>query len=673
MKRFLFLGILLSLSFISLAQTSKLDLANAAYEKFHYQEAIQWYEELLREDPRNDEVEEKLAHSYRKINDSRNAEKWYAKIVQYERTSSQNKLYYAQSLAKNGRYEEARRWYKIYAREARNDKRGAEFGKSYEDTSHFHQDAARYQIALAPFNSKQADFSPMYYQGGIIFCSNRDSKKAPFQLKFNWNNTNFLDLFYVKGRVGTPEYFHEKVNSKYHEGPVAFFNADRSMIFTRNNYIQGKFGQSSDGINKLKLYEAEMVSGQWDNIREFPYNDDEYSVGHPAISTDGNTLYFASDMPGGLGGTDIYQCNYENGRWGTPKNLGSIINTAGNEMFPFIDASGNLYFASDGHPGLGGLDVFLAQSQRGKFAQPQNIGVPINSSQDDFGFIIDIDRGDGYFSSNREGGVGDDDIYTFQTQTCDVIFVVVDSTQNTLIKEARIQITEMYDNQEVVYINENDSVYSIRTSFRTGYVFKVSKEGYQEGRLKLTEKDLLNCERYAQGGGDTLKIYLNPPALLTQNSKIPQNPNRRDTDKNTTLGLNPESNLPPMYQRRGFDPSKVYKIDNIYYDLDKYYIRPDAVITLNQILTILYQNPQMRLLLSSHTDSRADYDYNIRLSQRRSNAAYRYLINRGISPDRLEIDYFGETRLITPCPDGASCSEDQHQLNRRTELIILSE
>lgn len=640
------------------AQSAKMKDALKAYDLFHYQAAIEKFQEVLRNESNNEEAIEKLAHSYRKINDSFNAEQFYARVVQNQYVSPQNMLYYAQVLSMNGKYKESKKWYKKYARAVRFDERGHKFSKSYEDTTHFHQDAHRYNVTIAPFNSPQADFSPIFYKEGLIFCSNRENKEANNKLEFKWNNTNFLDLYQVVNN-GTPRIFHKKINTEYHEGPTVFHNGYKSMIFTRNNYHQGKFKTSTDDVNKLKMYLAS--GGDWSNVTEFPYNNDEYSVGHPALTTDETTLYFVSDMPGSMGGTDIFVSTFTNGIWSQPKNLGAPINTKGNEMFPFIDESGNLYFASDGHSGLGGLDIFISHYKNGRYDTPQNMGVPINSSQDDFGLIFDEDRGLGYFSSNRQGGVGDDDIYMFTTKTCDMLVVVVDSMKNEIVTDATLNIKEADNEREILYLTEAPGVYSFRTKFRTSYDLRAFKDGYEEGKKYLGEEDLLDCKSYLEGvTPDTIKIYLNPPGI----AKI--NRNNDTTQKNI-----PEV---PVYITGKYDSTKVevYDVVTVYYDLDKYYIRPDAANDLNKLLTTLYKYPEMTILLSSHTDSRASYSYNVKLSQRRSRSAYQYLINRGIDPKRVEIDYFGETKLVTPCPDGVPCNENDHQLNRRTEVIVLT-
>ena len=661
MKKGLLLIIILLASLGVQAQRARLRKANTEFEKFHYKTAIKLYEAYLAKNPGNKEAQTRLAHSYRKVNDSKNAEKWYGVVVNHPNTKPINKLFYAQALAMNGRYEQSRKWYKVYAQEVGHDERGHVFEKTYKNLAQFYEDASKYEVRLAPFNSKQADFSPMFYRQGIVFCSSRepdDKKKQSKKDKFSWNGNRFLDLYYTRGGVTSPEPFHKDINSRYHEGPVTFYNGENSVVFTRNNYYNGKFKKSKEGINKLKLYLATIVSDKFAEIVEFPYNDDEYSVGHPTLSSDGTTLYFVSDMPGSLGGTDIFKSTLKAGQWGPPQNLGPDINTKGNEMFPFMDADNNLYFASNGHAGLGGLDIFLARNINGHFAPPENLGAPVNSSQDDFGFIINTDKNEGYFSSNREGGVGDDDIYFFKLHPCKIAAVVVDSLTGRLIDGAQIKIHEEDTKKQVVHVNASKYLFTLQTKIRTNYLISASKEGYNTKTIEIAHQQLIDCKNQDRRIVDTIKIALGPPLIAGRDPR----------------GKKLRSGIPgPGIPGKKWDRTKAIQVKTIYYDLDKYFIRPDAARTLDELLVILYQNPTMKIGLSSHTDSRNTSDYNVQLSQRRSQSALQYLVSRGISPNRILVDWFGETKLVTPCPDGVPCNETQHQLNRRTEVIVLKE
>ncbi|WP_299458813.1 OmpA family protein [uncultured Microscilla sp.] len=659
MKKGVLLIIILMCSMWVQAQRTRLRKANVEFAKFNYKEAIKLYETYLAKNPSNKEAQANLAHSYRKVNDSKNAEKWYAVVVNHPNTNPTNKLYYAQALAMNGRYKESRKWYKIYAKEVGHDERGHVFEQTYQNLAQFYEDASKYEVRLAPFNSKKADFSPMFYRNGIVFCSSREpdeDKRKDKKEKHGWNGDRFLDLYYTRGGVTSPEPFHKDLNSRYHEGPLSFYNGENSVVFTRNNYYNGKFKKSKEGINKLKLYLATIVSDKFAEITEFPYNDDEYSVGHPTLSSDGTTLYFVSDMPGSLGGTDIFKSTLQAGQWGPPQNLGSGINTKGNEMFPFLDADNNLFFASNGHAGLGGLDIFLARNINGHFAPPENLGAPVNSSKDDFGFIMDTDKNEGYFSSNRDGGVGDDDIYYFKLHPCKIAAVVVDSVTGRMIDRAHLEIHEEDTKKQVIHVNASKYLFTLQTKIRTNYLITASKEGYVPKTIEITHQQLIDCKNQDRKIVDTIKIALGPPIIARKTGK----PSRGGNILRTPPG-------------RGWDSTKIIQVKTIYYDLDKYFIRPDAVKTLDELLVILYRNPKMRIGLSSHTDSRNTSKYNVQLSQRRSQSALQYLVSRGISPQRIIVDWFGETKLVTPCPDGVPCNETQHQLNRRTEVIVLEE
>ncbi|TAE51358.1 MAG: OmpA family protein [Cytophagales bacterium] len=671
MKKIIFtvaIGLFLVINILA----QSLDNAHFEFEKFHYKKASELYEAFLMKPSDkaeiNQKVQENLATCYRKMNDAKNAEKWYAVVITNPNTDPINKMYYAQFLAQNQKYEESKKMWYEYAIAVKSDKRGKDFSKSYQDVDKYFQDADRYTVEPAPFNSKQADFSPTYYQGGVVFCSNRELNvkelglSRDFDKKYRWNGMRFYDLYYSGGGVGVPKFFSKKLNTPYHEGPANFYNDDNAIVFTRNNYDKGKIGTSEDDITKMKLFFATKSGDDWTNIIEFPYNDKEYTVQHPAMSPDGNTLYFASDMPGTHGGMDIFKCTWTNGAWGRPVNLGVEINTKGNEVFPYMDKSNNLYFASDGWAGLGGLDIFIARNKDGKYINPYNVGAPLNSSKDDFGVIYDTDNNEGYFTSNRDGGQGDDDIYKFSIKSCKVIVVVQDEVTKEIIKLPKLVIQETASNGEVVYLAESETAFSFKTNFRTGYQMRGTKEGYNEGTSTLTEEQVLKCKNYNGTLSDTVYIGIRRMTDL-EREKIAKLLGKKPSDKDLTTKLTKNYKDNPNI--------KVIELVNVYYDLDKYNIRPDASRDLDKVLAVLQEYPNMRVGLSSHTDSRDTYDYNVKLSQRRSTSARQYLIDRGIAPDRLEIFWFGETTLVTPCPDGINCSEPDHQLNRRTEVAIL--
>lgn len=737
------------------AQSARLRAANKQFENYSYVGAVRAYEEFLRADKKKDPAETreamiKLGYSYRKLQDTRNAERIYGELVkEYTDLDSEIYLYYAQALAANNKYRESQKMYSQYGEKQKDDLRGRRFTVSYMDMSRFYQDSSSYRIQELPVNSRQADFSPMYYKGGLVFVSARDESGAVKRV-FNWNQTPFLDLYFhpdtnqlrIPGAVSTrsagaavlgggsaaksmtsetaeeaqvltkAEIFSKTLNTKYHEGPMTFTRDQSVIVFTRNNTSKGKAGKSSDGVKKLKLYSAVNKGSKWDDVQELPFNSSEYSVGHPAFSPDDARLYFASDMPGGYGGTDIYVVEYNNGQWGTPVNMGKEINTEGNEMFPYVDPVGNLYFSSDGHEGLGGLDVFFAELRDGvAYKGVQNAGAPINSEKDDFGFITDRNRTSGYFSSNRKKGVSDDDIYAFRRTCKQLNILVYDAKTGSPLENADVRIMRNGVNQELHVTNaEGHTDLCIDTN--TEYEFKAIKEGFAMNSVRystLTQsrspvldikiylersentivKGVVKTEvnqRPASGVKVTLRndkdkseqtVITGPDGGYEFNTK-PNAPYTITAQKDKYATKKAQINKPKRSAKLVTDSlglygvGDVYQLKNIYYDLNKFFIRPDAARELDHVASMLKEYPQMQIELRSHTDARATDAYNVRLSENRARAAMDYLVSRGILASRLTARGYGETEIVNGCVDGVNCSENEHQQNRRTEFKIMA-
>ncbi len=500
----------------------------------------------------------KLAYAYRQIRDTQNAERVYRELIsggsQLSGDASKAYLYYAQALASNGKYKDSQEAYEKYSKVESADKRSGGFQKLYKNVETLNKNATCYKVDYLSINSDKADFSPMYYKNGLVFNSGR-TEGTGLKRVFCWDNSRFLDMYYLndvsqltasaaglggadanksKSRgnervVGSDEYtsptandtrtvgtfggtniyqgygynetpatkttkFSKSLNTKYHEGPMTFTNDGKKVIFTRNNFNNGKFKTSSDKINKLKIYTGDdKGAGQWGNIKEVPFNSDEYSTGHPSLTKDDKLMYFVSDMPGGFGGTDIYVVQYNGGTFGTPVNLGPEINTAGNEMFPYVDERGNLYFSSDGHPGLGDLDIFYAQLTDGSKLKGKikNLGTPVNSSKDDFGFIADGERKMGYLSSNRKRGGTDDDIYRF-TRECDEKpdceekqVIVYDAESKMPLDNADVAIE--IDGKTEMKKTDSNGTFKICVEEGKGCEMKASREGYMPNTASCKE------------------------------------------------------------------------------------------------------------------------------------------------------------------------------------------
>ncbi|GAB3015768.1 OmpA family protein [Spirosoma pulveris] len=734
------------------AQSTRLRAANKQFDNLSYVSAVRAYEEFLRTDKKKDAADTrdaliKLGYSYRKLQDTRNAERVYGELVKtYTDLDSEIYLYFAQALAANGKYRDSQKMYSQYGEKQAQDLRGRRFTVSYMDMSRFYQDSSSYRIQNLPINSRQADFSPMYYKGGLVFVSSRDESGA-IKRVFNWNQTPFLDIYFhpdtnqlrlpgaglVNSAVvgsGTEareesgeaanenialskaEIFSRTLNTKYHEGPMTFTKDQNVIVFTRNNASKGKSGKSSEGVKKLKLYSAINKNGKWVDIQELPFNNSEYSVGHPAFAPDDSKLYFVSDMPGGFGGTDIYVVEYTDGQWGSPVNMGKEINTEGNEMFPFAAESGNLYFSSDGHEGLGGLDVFVAELKDGiAYKGVQNAGAPINSEKDDFGFITDKNGTSGYFSSNRKKGISDDDIYSFRRSCKQLNILVYDAKTNTPLESADVRILRNGVNQELRVTNKAGRT-DLCVDSNAEYEFRAIKEGFAINSVRfstLTQspKPVLNVSIYLERSENTvvkgvIKTEVNQqPATGV---KVTLRNEKDKSEQTVTTGpdggyefdVKPNAPYTITAQKDRYATKKaqynktkrkaqvitdslglygvgdVFQLKNIYYDLNKFFIRADAAHELDHVLAILKEYPQMKIELRSHTDSRATDTYNIRLSENRARAAMDYLVSRGVQANRLVARGYGESEIINGCVDGVNCSEGEHQQNRRTEFKIIA-
>jgi tetratricopeptide (TPR) repeat protein len=375
--------------------------ANEFYEHFSYQKAITLYQKALIY-KEGHEPKLQIANCYRKLNDSEKSLDWYQKTLEHGSLSDEDMLHYGQVLSASQNYDSA---YAVLSKFQHIEEWVRARSEGFKNIDKFFYNESAFTIQEALFNSEEADFSPAFSEEGIIFVTSR-----PFvgmlKSKYNSDNTYFLNLFEVSDG-NQPVQLKRRVNTRFHEGPSVLYANFSKMVFTRNNYNKHTHAESERGVTHLKLYLTEKdEKGNWVKAVEFTYNDDQYSIGHPALTTDGSTLYLASDMPGGFGGVDIYRCFWENGRWSEPENLGDAINTARDEMFPYVSDDGFLYFSSDGHEGMGGLDIFRVHLSRSN-SKPRNMGFSLNSQKDDFGIILNKEGNKGYFSSNREGGTGD--------------------------------------------------------------------------------------------------------------------------------------------------------------------------------------------------------------------------------------------------------------------------
>lgn len=596
---------------------------NRLYDAMAYNSAVTEYQKALskKEFP---EARMKLADSYRLMNNSVKAEEAYAKVAALPDAPPQYKLYYAQTLMQNGKYEEAKKQFDEYLVKMPNDQGALTLRNSIDSVPVLIADSAKYTVEPLSINTGESNFASTYYQDGIVFVSDRSGAKRTYE----WTGRPFLDLYFSK-KNGTswdaPVALEGDINGIYHDGPATFSADGNTMYFSRNNYIKKKASRSEADVVNIKTYKAEKKDGKWTNVQELQFNSDEYSVGHPSLSADANSLYFISDMPGGLGGTDIYVAKWVNGNWGKPENLGPAINTPFNEMFPAIYKD-TLYFSSVGHLNMGGLDMFWSSMSNGTWSQAYNMGYPINTSHDDFGLVMKT-ADSGLLSSNRNAA-GVDNLYQFVKN--DLRFTLLGTVSD---KDTKLPIQGAMVTLTNKTTGVKDSVLSDANGF---FTFKLNRETDYEVRATNDQ------------------YFSNTEAVTTVGRK---------TSGDLTVKL--------MLELTHIIINKAYTLNNIYYDLDKSNIRPDAAVGLDSLVFILKDNPGIKIELSSHTDSRADDNYNMKLSERRAQSAVDYIIGKGISKERIRAKGYGESKLINRCSNGVACTEEEHQLNRRTEFKVV--
>ena len=499
----------------------------------------------------------------------------------------------------------------------------------------------KYVIKNLKINNSYSNFGTTFYgEDKVVYASPR--KTSPI-IRNVWkgNDQPFLDLFVgdiaEDGQLLNVKGFSENINKKYHEADVAFTKDKRTVYFSRNNYLNGVLTRDSTGVGLIQLYRAHIANnGEWTNIEPMPFNNDHYQTGHPTLSADERTLYFISDMPGGYGKTDVYKASIsETGEIGMPVNMGPKINTPGREMFSSISGNDELYFSSDGREdGLGQLDIYVSKIIGNNISNPQNLGIPINSERDDFSFIINYDNRRGYFSSNRRGGKGDDDIYTF-VQNVPLVFecnqmvvgTVIDKISGTVIPHAEV----------VLFDDKGEELQKITSDEHGNFHFDVdcNKPYKVVGTKKGFTTD--NKEFFATAGDD-----INVPLLISSSSFV------SDGGK-----------------------CKV-KINPIFFDYNKHDIRDDAAFELNKVVEAMNEYPDLIIEGGSHTDSRGSFKYNERLSSNRARSTVDYIIKNGIDPNRITSKGYGEYELTNGCADGVKCNEREHQYNRRTEFVIMN-
>jgi len=630
------LSILLLLSSLTVfSQEDKEKKADDFFQIYYFDKAIDKYSRI---DSLSLEGQRKLAESYYNRFEFVEAEKAYAKFIDSSAATLDDYFKYVLILKANGKYDEANKWMQEIKTKKEDDLRVKSFLETKPVFDSLLVENSKYKITNLAMNTEDEDFGTSYFKDQIVFASTRSGSK-PILRKYNWNREPFLDMFVADKDTANEliklKYLNKKYNQKWHEGPASFNKKGTFMAYTRNNY--GEI--AADGVVRLQIYFSEYAKGEWSDPEPFYLNSKDYSVGHPALTRNGRIMFFVSDMPGGYGGTDIYMVSkISKTKWGKPVNLGPKINTEGNEMFPFFqDKNSLLFFSSNGLDGLGGLDVYVAHATPTGFVDVKNLGVPINSKSDDFAYIIDDKLKTGYFSSNRPGGKGGDDIYKF-AYTGDYKRKVVVDTTHVIIKDTVVNY--IYD---LLVLNETSNKPISNADVKIGKIIDIT--------------DSLGKVSAEFNIADTFKVVVNAVGYKEKEKFVSLEKSLSDKVVNDTIKL--EVNM---------DEHIVLK--NIYYDFDKSNILPESKVELNKLVKFMEDNPNLHVELSSHTDSRGSDSYNIKLSQRRAESAVRYVVSMGISKYRITAKGYGERRLVNRCSDGVPCTEAEHRQNRRTEIYI---
>lgn len=625
----------------SYAQKVTLNKANRDYDKFSYVKTTDVLRKVADKGFESVDLFQKLGNAYYFNNNMEEAIQWYGKLMAMDKIIDSEYYYrYAQALKYMEKYKESDRWMERFAENRSDEFRSKVFKSKRDYLESIEGLSESFAVVNMDLNTALSDFGANQYKNKLIFASSRESGRL-----YNWNEQPYLELYSATkqndGSYADVINFDENINTKFHESSASFLPTDDVVYFTRNNYFRKKLRRDGDGVNRLQLYRARLQNDEsWAEIEPIHFNSKNHSVAHPAVNIYGTKIYFASDMDGTLGNSDLYVADIkDDGTLGEPRHLGSAVNTEGQETFPYVNSKGDLYYSSNGLTGLGGLDIYMVRDFEKKFEAHEqliveNVGRPINSSKDDFAYYENLGTKEGFFTSNRDGGKGDDDIYIFEIPEClqDFEGVVYNEKTKEILPGATVRLFDQTGEEVDQMIVGNDAKYSFKDlACEKEYLIRVEKDKFS-----------------------------------TSEERIATTSNRKET-----LLLDMEVVQDEVAVTEGTNLREALNLNPIYFDLDKSKIRSDAEIELQKVISVLNQFPDMRIEVKSHTDSRATSAYNDALSRRRNRATIKYIVSvGGINPERLTGKGYGERELVNRCADGVPCSEKEHQLNRRSDFII---
>ena len=628
------------------AQKVTIRLADKSYDEFAFIEAIELYEYAYNKDTTDTYVIRRLADANRQIGNTEDVEKWLKILINRREDEPEDLFAYSQALKSNGKYLEAEKWLKEYAEMRPEDGRVNIQTSLLEYIQFLHRDSSRYEIHPVTLNSEGSELGPAFYRNQVVYSSTK-ARAGIASRKYKWNELPYLNLYIgdraPNGDIINVKPFAPKLRTSYHDGPVSFDQNEDKVYITRDNV--GKKGVSTDkeGTVNLKIIFGGIEDGEWEYRGEFPFNNDAYSNGHPSIDNTGKVLYFASDKPGGYGGSDIYFSVLSNGHWSEPFNLGPKINTQSNEFFPFISNDGVLYFSSNGHGGLGGLDIYFSVPEGGVFNSVENMGYPVNSPRDDFGFVLDETGTEGYFSSNRSGGRGSDDIYFLKMKYIPVIIkgVAKDRETGEVLPDTKISVVN--ENADTIFtsITRKDGQFEFEVNKGKDYVINGQKEFYYTNETVVETKKLRpNDQAFVE-----LFLEMEPPV----DDGYPE-PIKMETENG--------------------EPLQILDMKYVDFNVGEWQIQSRVAQNIDQLIEYLNKYPDLEIRVESHTDTRGDDQENLLLSKRRAKAIFDYISSKGVDPMRVTYHGYGETRPLYDCAN-VDCSEAEHEANNRTIVKVV--
>ncbi|MCX8080218.1 MAG: OmpA family protein [Bacteroidia bacterium] len=708
-------------------------IADKKFNKLEFADAALIYEELIKGKNPKMKFYLRAGESFMNIGNYKKAELYYSKAYENQGMTDKDLYNYFQALRYNGKYDKAHEVLgKININEYKNIREA--YKKQLDYQAKLKKDSSfKKIIPVNEVNTEESEFSPYVVGNEVYFASSRRNTGLT-KRRYGWDNSYFLDVYrgFLEGnQIKNASRVGEGIKTPYHEGPVFITKDNKTMFITRNNYYKKKLKKGSDNEVNLKIFYRTLENDKWSDWKEFPYNSDDYSCGHPTLTDDGKTMYFVSDMPGSIGQTDIWKTNFENGNWTKPENLGQAINSEGRELFPMLFENEVLFFASDGKVGLGGLDIFYAVPGTDAFFEPQNLGYPINTSYDDFGLFAK-DMKSGFLSSNRPGGKGKDDIYYFVSEkpiiNIGINIIVRDKKSKEALPGADVSLVD--ESGKVVEKAKTGQYGEVKFSLVPGKKYKVisTKQTYKDAEEALTDaettgnsKKEIFMEKKQIGllcivaDADDLKPIEGVSVTITDafnKNNVLKFVTNKDGDfrhiyedkkvgdelslivklekegyitkvqpvditivKEGFILLHEYMNTKMYKAKVGTDIGKIIDLKPIYFDLGKWNIRPDAAVELDKIVQVMKDNPYMVIELGSHTDCRGSAASNLSLSDKRAKSSAAYIVSRGIDKTRIYGKGYGESKLVNSCAcEGAqksTCSEEEHAQNRRTEFRIV--